>query len=273
MKRSRGLWFALVPALLATVLSPPVGAASDFANPTFSLVWHVDEDSIPNFWGPLALARNGQQEPYIDAPGGKRLVQYFDKGRMEFNAESTSVTSGLLATEMLHGQVQRGDNTFGVCPAPTIPIAGDINGRGVTYASVTQKASMLFVVQSALQTNERLPNIGFGSDGNVTQLAALPPANAGTTIGGYDRVTQHNVTRAFVQYRDNATLGGVDPIGYALSEPFYAQLPVGGMQRTLVVQIFERRVLTYSDTNPDAFKVEMGNIGQQYYRWRYTDCA
>jgi hypothetical protein len=36
-----------------------------------------------------------------------------------------------------------------------------------------------------------------------------------------------------------------------------------------MVQIFERRVLTYTDANPDPFKVEMGNIGLHYYQWRY----
>ena len=37
-----------------------------------------------------------------------------------------------------------------------------------------------------------------------------------------------------------------------------------------LIQLFERRVLTYTPSNPDAFKVEMGNIGQHYYTWRYA---
>jgi len=28
-------------------------------------------------------------------------------------------------------------------------------------------------------------------------------------------------------------------------------------------------VLTYTAANPVTFQVEMGNIGQQYYQWRY----
>jgi hypothetical protein len=35
------------------------------------------------------------------------------------------------------------------------------------------------------------------------------------------------------------------------------------------VQLFERRVLTYTPTNPAAYQVEFGNIGQHYHRWRY----
>ena len=35
------------------------------------------------------------------------------------------------------------------------------------------------------------------------------------------------------------------------------------------VTVFERRVLTYTPSNPAPFKVEMGNVGQHYLAWRY----
>jgi hypothetical protein len=44
---------------------------------------------------------------------------------------------------------------------------------------------------------------------------------------------------------------------------------VAGVQRHVLMQAFERRVLTYNAANPDPFKVEFGNVGQHYYRWRY----
>ena len=43
------------------------------------------------------------------------------------------------------------------------------------------------------------------------------------------------------------------------------------MTKDVLVQAFERRVLTFTPTNSPAFQVEMGNVGQHYYRWRYTD--
>ena len=46
---------------------------------------------------------------------------------------------------------------------------------------------------------------------------------------------------------------------------------VGGIQHQVLVQVFERRVLTYTPSNPDGWKVEAGNVGQHYYTWRYTD--
>ena len=38
----------------------------------------------------------------------------------------------------------------------------------------------------------------------------------------------------------------------------------------MLLQAYERRVLTYVPTNPEGFQVEMGNIGQHYYDWRYS---
>jgi len=44
---------------------------------------------------------------------------------------------------------------------------------------------------------------------------------------------------------------------------------VGGVERDVLVQVFERRVLSYTPSNPASFQVEMGNVGQHYYAWRY----
>jgi hypothetical protein len=34
-------------------------------------------------------------------------------------------------------------------------------------------------------------------------------------------------------------------------------------------QLYERRVVTYTPSNPAEFRVEMGNVGQHYFQWRY----
>ena len=66
---------------------------------------------------------------------------------------------------------------------------------------------------------------------------------------------------------DNPT---VNVFGYAVTEPFWVSTKVAGAQRTVLVQLFQRRVLTY---NPalSGLKVEMGNLGQHYYKWRYIE--
>ena len=43
-----------------------------------------------------------------------------------------------------------------------------------------------------------------------------------------------------------------------------------GKPTRVLMQLFERRTLTYNPANPAASRVEMGNVGLQYYHWRYT---
>src|SRR5947207_9453243 len=92
---------AVVPALLAALASllpalEPARAAlaQPFVDPNFASLWQRADSLVADstvkdrswYWGPTPWA-NGL-EPYAQAPGGYRLVQYFDKGRMEVNNPS-----------------------------------------------------------------------------------------------------------------------------------------------------------------------------------------
>ena len=44
---------------------------------------------------------------------------------------------------------------------------------------------------------------------------------------------------------------------------------VGGKTLDVLIQAFERRVLSYTPSNPAGWQVEMGNVGRHYYEWRY----
>ena len=45
--------------------------------------------------------------------------------------------------------------------------------------------------------------------------------------------------------------------------------PSGRTPQWVLVQPFERRVLTYTPSNAAGWHVEMGNVGRHYYSWRY----
>ena len=248
----------------AAGMATTLQAASGYADPAFKAQWDQGEALAPNFWGPLSTAKDGQQEAYKEATGGMRLVQYFDKGRMELT--NGKVTNGLLATEIVKGQMQGGDATFTGQAPPCIPIAGDPDGGGPTYATLATKASSLLAVAKNAPGSGVTATVG--ADGAVTQGAA--GADPATKVGPFDDKTGHNVAAAFADYRTKA---GLQTIGYAISEPFLAAVKVGGKPKNVMVQVFERRVLTYTADNPDPFKVEMGNIGQHYFRWRYPNGA
>jgi len=114
MRRFSGtmIFLLLVSMWQATA---PTRAASSFADPAFAAAWKVEYFSKEQppakgdfTWGPLSTARDGRYERY---DGRDRLVQYFDKARMEL-AGNGMVTTGLLTVEMATGKVQVGDATF-----------------------------------------------------------------------------------------------------------------------------------------------------------------
>jgi hypothetical protein len=57
-------------------------------------------------------------------------------------------------------------------------------------------------------------------------------------------------------------------MGLPLSEAYWTRSVVAGVEQDVLVQVFERRVLTFTPSNPEAFQVEMGNVGQHYREWR-----
>src|SRR5439155_27068258 len=61
--------------------------------------------------------------------------------------------------------------------------------------------------------------------------------------------------------------------GLPISEAYWARATIAGQVKDVMIQAFERRVLTYTPTNTPAFQVEMGNIGQHYYDWRYNNAG
>jgi len=266
--------FILLVALVLSLmpLAPSVSAASAFASPAFETQWKQGEALAPNFWGPLANATDRITEEYHYSGTNKtRLVQYFDKGRMErydgvTDTSDVRVTNGLLATEMVKGQIQIADDQSMPQPSPEIAIAGDPGGSAATYADLGTKAAGLLA--PAASKIGQTPNDTIQPSGDLGSVA-LPPIPQ-TTITVFDGATKHNVPGAFAQYRDRA---GLASIGYAISEPFHATVKVAGASSFVMIQVFERRVLTYTDTNPDPYKVEMGNIGQHYYHWRYPNGA
>lgn len=246
--------------------NPPPGGAQAFADPAFQQLW-AKTDANPSghsyIWGPAPFT-GGLMEEYKDAPGGKRTVQYFDKARMELGANG-SVTAGLLSVELITGRQQNGDATFVPRDPAHVTVAGDPDNPFPTYADLAK-------LQGAEQDNSgssapiaKMVN----ADGTAgTYAPAMSDTLAKTT--GYDAATKHNIPKAFFDFRNSPDLGGIQAIGLAITEPVWANVKVGGKTVPVLVQAFERRVLTYTPDNPILFRVEYGNIGRAYYAWRYS---
>ncbi len=148
--------FVLLAGVTSTLYATYRTSAAAFADPAFARTWGRTDGPVSSgaiartwIWGPEP--RTGAlAEPYREAPGGTRLVQYFDKSRMELTSphgNSTDpfyVTNGLLATEMLTGSVQFGDAFFETHLPAAIPVAGDLDDpAGPTYATSICSATPL----------------------------------------------------------------------------------------------------------------------------------
>ena len=186
------------------------------------------------------------------------------------------VTNGLLATEMITGRLQRGDKTFETRAPAAVTIAGDASDPdGPTYATFTSLtgAPPLAANAPVTQTIDRSGAVGSGGPGGVTASDLVPETNHRTASVFHDFIFGAGP----IIVGDQTTTGPLFASGYAggvgfpITEAYWAKVRVGGTQKQVLVQAFERRVLTYTPGNPPGFEVEAGNVGLQYLRWRYGD--
>ena len=271
------------------VRAEPVSARSAvvFADPAFRALWRRTDDLAPGrrsfLWGPPDRAATTiAREPYAEAPGGTRLVEYFDKTRMERTDPARSraaagfVTNGLLATEMITGRVQQGDTAFESRPPAAVTIAGDAGDPDTpTYATFTRlMAAPPLVAESPItQTVDRAGTVGTGGPSGVTAGELVTETRHRTASVFRDFIFGSGPVLVGDQQSDaplfmNGYAGGV---GLPITEAYWARVRVGGVQKQVLVQAFERRVLTYTPDNPEGFKVEAGNVGAHYLRWRYGE--
>ncbi len=264
-------------------------AATAFGDSHFQSTWAYTDQPVASgsvnrtwMWGPQP---NGTAivEPYWDSTTGWRLVQYFDKTRMEITHQDGDqssiwyVTNGLLAKELITGNMQIGDDKFVQYAPAQVNVAGDANDpNGPTYATFNtlMGANPLPNGTTLTQTVDRNGTVADDSSLSSYQVTAKDVGSP----------TKHTVASVFWDFMTST--GPVDQngktttdklfqnpfyaTGYPLTEAYWTRVLVGGIQKRVLVQVFERRVLTYTPDNPDGWKVEAGNVGQHYYTWRYT---
>ncbi len=298
--RSRQILFAWLSLLLSftgfvklEMLPHPV-LADGFADTAFNSVWERTDKVVASnnvartwLWGPDP-GRSLYEE--YGGSGSQRLVQYFDKSRMEITNPSGDrssewyVTNGLLAKELISGNMQLGDNSFVKRGPAGIPVAGDQDDpNGPTYADLAAVSTL------APDQNTVVSAVGGFID--TTLLRGKKPGSTnlgdayGVRYGSYVSQSGHNIAGPFWDYLNSTgpvfeggkvTNGKLfDPIFFAtglpLSEAYWVRAKVGGVEKDVLIQAFERRVLTFTPSNEPQWRVEMGNIGQHYYHWRYEN--
>jgi hypothetical protein len=274
--------------LVLGITAAPVLAAPTIGNGAFQRTWERQDRAVVEqvsgrswTWGPTpnsALMR----EAYLEAPEGLRSVQYFDKSRMEINDPTADpnalwyVTNGLLPIELMTGRLQVGNNQFEWRTPARVSTVGD-PGQFPTYAD------LLPFYQSPGAVNPGdlgKPATGFiNPNGTITGFNDYASDPATLLVRGENN---HGVAKAFVDFMNQQGLvfengryvrsAVYDPLfvfGLPVTGAYWVKVKVGGIERPVLFQVFERRVLTYNPANLPAFRVEMGNVGQHYYQWRY----
>ncbi len=291
-------WLVSVILLIASSTSPvnaQVPATSAFLG-----LWQRTDLPVATgdvqrswMWG-NPLSANPSVESYADSPGGIRLVQYYDKGRMEITdpqADSNSpwyITSGLLTRELVSGRLQLGDTAFDDTGQPArVPVAGDPENTFPTYADlgtwIDHGASDRTgqPVTTALAPSGQSIYSGDVSDSGTQIAQYVTYSGAGGETIGY------NVPRAFWDFINQSGVAYVNEklvnatplfqwqfvLGYPIGEAFWSQVALNGQLVWVMIQPFERRVLTYTPSNTPSWRVEMGNIGQHYHTWRYEQLS
>jgi hypothetical protein len=135
--------------------------------------------------------------------------------------------------------------------------------------------------EPALNRTGQVPQQSIGANGEIGSYSG--PARNETRLARYVPETRHNIPQVFWEYlnargtifdggfREETITDWVFTMGLPISEPFWAKVRVDGVQRDVLIQPFERRVLTYSPDNPPGWRVEQGNVGRHYYQWRYGE--
>jgi len=273
---------------LLVMLFPAITLAADpdfKGNAAFLAKWQRTDKPVADgktsrswVWGPSVTQLT--TEPYAESPGGSRQVVYLDKARMELNDPAKNqVSNGLLVKEMVGGQLALGDTKTQAKAAAEINVAGDPGNPGPTYASFRKVSTINNTDNNATNRQGQAVDDTLARDGATGKNAAL---GLRVKYAYFDSSLKHNVPDVFADYMnqkgtiwdgskfvDNQQVfDAVDAMGLPISEAYWSQVVVGGQPKDVLIQAFERRVLTYTPSNPTAFQVEMGNVGQHYLSWR-----
>lgn len=173
------------------------------------------------------------------------LVQYFEKGRLEDHSQAESDPNWKYMYGLLVDQLQQA--------SANLPVGGDTST--VSYADIHNMAS----------PNKRLsPPWNFISD--------VQRQSDGSVFIPYDahlrREAGHTVPDVFWKYINRTDLfpgGWLHDIGLPMTEAFSAVVDKGEAKgRQILIQAFQRTILTYDPLNPADWQVERANVGTDY---------
>jgi hypothetical protein len=259
--------FLLLAGITASQLPIHHSESPQFASPAFQRVWSNEAAAatrVIDLWGGDPLV--SRVEPYFGAPNDRRVVQYFDRGRMEVEAGSGEVTQGKLALELTSGEIDLGGNLTLERQSPEIPIDSAEPDEGVpTWLTLSQIVGDSASDRSA--TSERI--IEALSRTGTYEARSTPEVRR---YAAYIDETGHNLPDVTVDLFERPEFQNerwLDSFGYPISEPYWTSYHRQDDLMPALVQVFERRVLIYTPGLDEARSFTTPSSGRHYAIWRY----
>lgn len=220
--------FALMMAvsllIVPTATQAQVSSQEAVAKPFINHYWNNNGQRVLGYAQTLML------------DGGGYPVQYFEKGRIEDHSLETSdprwqIMYGRLTVDMMES-------------APQIPVSGSSITYGDLYA----------------YTNARFaPPAGFTGGTIAVEGGVFVPYDP-----QLQPVSGYIVPSYFWEYINRTDLfprGWVSDVGLPLTNSFETTIVRDGVAETVMMQAFERTILTYNPYNAPEWQVERANIG------------
>ena len=173
---------------------------------------------------------------------------------------------GTLARELVTGQIAIGvTQTQSLAPSE-VPVAGDINDANAPTYATFNKVGAGSASGAAKDLTGQPVNATLARDGTLGQNTDL-----GAIVKNVAFVpeTSHNVPDVYLNWFKTQSWDWIYVAGYPISEAYWSNILVGGATHSVLIQVYERRTITYDPQAPEGFKVQFGNVGRHYYDWRY----
>jgi hypothetical protein len=232
----------ITPTPGATAVATAQGSTTPATRPVSSwpidtrfLRYYVDHD------GPRVMGNTLSPPTFFTG----HFAQYFEKGRIEDQTGENPDPNfqfqyGLLADEL---QTARAN----------LPVGGEQST--ITYA----------IINDLAQPARRVDPPGNFTSGTFTN-------SDGSVFVPYSQALQrgpgHNVSPIFWPYINRKDIfpgGWLHDLGLPMTEAIPAVVTKGTLaNRSIVVQAFQRSILTYDPLNPGDFQVERANVGTDY---------
>ena len=226
--RSRRLTAALLLFILAAGLRTPARSAAAEVDPLFS-------DFYSKYQGIRVL---GNPVGGLNSIAGF-AAQYFEKGRIEdHRSETTNPAWAFMYGRLVPEMMERN---------PT----GSVSGTDKTYADLRTLHDP--------KTRWAVPNGYRAGTTLMTKEGVFVPFDSQLrAVPGY------KVPDFFWRYINQTALfpgGWLHDIGLPMTEAFEATVVKNGERREIILQAFERAVLSYDPDNPAQWQIERANIG------------